>query len=428
MVGADGNNLVLLLSTPRSGSSLATAMLQNHGKLFATQEMWFLMSLLELKSARKRPYGGGAILERFYNGVLPEEAFESACRSFALRVYNGLLGSGAAEMVIDKTPRYYGALEFLDGLFPRSRRIWLLRNPFAVLASYKKLGAARGGSSDLEAMLAGSAFDLKAADLTVGLLRYMRYFSREEEPLAYRLRYERLVADPRAELAEVCRFLGTEYEEGMEKYGDRMDSPKAGLYYSMGVGDPFVAEHSAPHEDSVHAWKELLTKREIAAYGRLLGARLFAELGYGEELEEAERLADIRFDPEPDGAWMALRSKQWTEATGFRWTENYRMRTELSASSETAFAEFLEPAGSGEGERGLYRDRSNTADSETLQLRRTVQALEQRLEKGLQEQKRLRSQLASMKRKADWLKAAIPFGSRLSRLASSYMVGSGGKK
>ncbi|THF73667.1 sulfotransferase family protein [Cohnella fermenti] len=418
MVGARGDNLVFLLCTPRSGSSLATAMLQNHGKLYAAQEMWLLLSLLELRSGRKRPYGGGAIVERFYNGTLPEGTFEDACRAFALEAYNGLLRGEEAELVLDKSPRYYGLLEFLDVLFPQSRRIWLVRNPFAVLASYKKLGAQRGGSSDLEALLTGRSFDPKAADLTVGLLRYMRYFA-AEDPLAYRLRYERLVADPRGELDGVCRFLGLGYEAGMERYGAAMDTPKAARFFSMGVGDPLLADHSAPHEDSVHAWKELLTKREIAAYGRILGGRALDGLGYGEEREAAEKLAGCRFAADPDESLLALRTEQWAEATGWRWTEAYRMTSELPDGAKAAR---LPEEGQAAGATGT------AAAAEAEQLRLVVRALEQRLESGHRERERLRAELGAMKRKAARLKAAIPFGDRLARLASSYISGAGGRK
>lgn len=413
MVDAYGNNLVFLLCTPRSGSSLATVMLQNHSKIFATQEMWFLMSLLDLKSAPRRAYGGGAILDRFFNGVLTEEMFTEACRSFALQVYNGLLrGGGGAELVIDKSPRYYYLLEFLDALFPRSRRIWLIRNPFAVLASYKKLGAFRGEALDVARMLRSPAFEIKAVDLTVGLLRYCRYFARPDA-YAYRLHYEKLVAAPKAELAGACRFLGVDYEEGLEHYGASRFSSKSDLYFSMGVGDPFVADHAAPHGDSVHAWKEILSKQETELYGRMLGAKLFAELGYGEELEEAEKRTGVRFDPEPDRDLMALRTRQFTEATGRSWEADYRMRTDLPVR-------LSEVQNAPEPDEPLLH-------SQIRQLQMTVRTLEQRLETGILEQRRLRSQLAAMKRKADWLKSAIPFGHRLSRLAS-VMAGGGGKK
>ena len=59
---------------------------------------------------------------------------------------------------------------------------------------------------------------MKIADLTAGLFRYYHYFAKDN-PYAHRLHYERLVADPKAQLSEVRRFLGCDYEEGMERTG-----------------------------------------------------------------------------------------------------------------------------------------------------------------------------------------------------------------
>lgn len=414
MVDSNGNNLVFLLCTPRSGSSLATVTLQNHSKIFATQEMWFLMSLHDLQAPQGRAYGGTGILNQFFDGVLPKETFEQACRAFALRVYNGLLhSSGGAELVIDKSPRYYYLLEFLDRLFPLSRRIWLIRNPFSILASYKKVGRIRGERFDLIETLRNPAFDMKCADLTIGLFRYFHYFS-QEHPCAYRLHYERLVADPKAELTNVCRFLGMDYEEGMDIYGNDRNSAKQDLFFSMGVGDPLVAEFSSPHPNSVHIWKEMLDKRETEMYGRALGARIFHELGYGRQLEEAEKWTGVRFEMEPDADLISLRTRQLAEATGCRWAEGYRLRSEPSAEPGPAM-----PERESEGSR---------PDPQVLQLKMTVRALEKRLENGVMEQRRLKSQLEGMKNKADRLKSLIPFGNRLSRLASSYLVQSGWKK
>lgn len=447
MVDASGNNLVFLLCTPRSGSSLATVMLQNHSRVYAAQEMWFLMSLLDLKAAQRRAYGGGAILERFFGGVLPEDAFVDACRSFAVEAYNGLLRGGeGADIVVDKSPRYYYLLEFLDALFPRSKRIWLLRNPLDVLASYKKLGASRGGAADLAGLLTGSAFDIKAADLTIGLLRYMRYFA-APDPYAYRLRYEELVADPRGQLAGVSEFLGIAYEEGMERYGERMGTAKSELYFSMGVGDPNVADHAAPHTNAVGSWKDALTKKEAELYVRLLGARTFEALGYGEALAEAERWTGARFEREPDEALLAQRERQLLDATGCRWEPGYAMRSgDAGGSMKAAWT----AGGAVAGQQAIRVDGmalpakqsalqaepardadevlgAKAADARVHQLQMTVRALEMRLEAGIREQRHLRAQLGAMKRKADWLKSAIPFGRRLSRFASAYMAG-GGKK
>lgn len=455
MVDREGNGLVFLLCTPRSGSSLATAMLQNHSRMYAAQEMWFLMSLHDLRAPGLRAYGGTGILRQFYNGVLPDDTFADACRAFAIEAYNGLLrrGGGAASHAIDKSPRYYGVLEFLDALFPRAKRVWLIRSPLAVLASHKKVSLYRGASFDTEAVLRGESFDLRAADLTAGLFRYYRYFGGDRkigadpggDPLAHRLSYERLVTEPKEALADVCRFIGVNYEEGMEIYGGSgvRDPAKTELYFSMGVGDPFVAEHEKPHRDSVDAWKSVLNRREVETYVRLLGAKLFGDLGYGEQLLEAEKLTGVRFEAEPDADMLAYRSGQLVEAAGFRWQPEYRMRRAPAAGGdkeERGGASAASAAGSGfaeaDGERcGMSAPTAGSGGNEgpdarhgqLTQLQMTVRALENRLENSARERQRLLDRLDAYRKRMDGLKSLLPFGDRLSRLVSAFLAKGGGK-
>lgn len=488
MVDREGNGLVFLLCTPRSGSSLATAMLQNHSRMFAAQEMWFLMSLHDLRAPEPRAYGGTGILRQFYNGVLPDVTFTDACRAFALEAYNGLLrhGGSAASHVIDKSPRYYGVLEFVDALFPRAKRVWLIRSPLAVLASHKKVSMHRGASFDTEAILRGEAFDVRAADLTTGLFRYCRYFEGSSgmdersgsQPLAYRLRYEELVAAPKETLADVCRFIGLEYEDGMEVYGGSgvRHPAKSELYFSMGVGDPFVADHERPHRDSVDAWKSTLNKREVETYVRLLGAKLFEDLGYGEQLAEAERMTGVRFEAEPDAEMLAYRAGQLVEASCFRWQPDYRMRAAAAVGGEDGR---MDSAGAADGqahrvseatEDGQAHNAPESADDgqarsalesvegwrdfkasesglgvhvpaagsveaadtdarheQLLQLRMTVRSLENRLDNSIRERQRLQDRLDSHRKRMDSLKSLLPFGDRLSRFVSSYLAKGGGK-
>ncbi|MBJ6360249.1 sulfotransferase family protein [Paenibacillus sp. GCM10012307] len=424
MIQQDGSNLVFLLCTPRSGSSLATVMLQNHSKVFATQEMWFLMSLYDLKLAPYRPYGGTEIIKQFFNGVLPEAAYEQACRSFAVEVYNSLLKSGTAEKVIDKSPRYYYLLEFIDQLFPNSKRIWLIRNPLSVIASYKKVNRHVRDRFDLKGELTQPKFNIKMADITIGLFRYMDYFSRPH-PHTYRLYYEQLAINPQEEMRKLCEFLDLSYEEGLERYGDFMDQPKSDLFFSMGVGDPFVGQHTEPHTNSLDHWKEVLDKEETELYCRAIGARVFHELGYSRQLEEAEAWTGVRFDMEPDAELLELRRKQLAEATGCQWQEKYQISSELSAPLASV-AETAETSGAAES--GVAPTEGNEAEAEVVRLQMTLRALDRRLEKSYANQKRLQLQLDHMRNKVNRIKSLIPFGSRLSRWASAYLASGGSKK
>ncbi|GIQ69786.1 sulfotransferase [Xylanibacillus composti] len=406
MISPKGHNLVFLLCTPRSGSSLTTVMLQNHSQIFASQEMWFLMSLFDLQHPSYRPYGGTTIIQQFFNGVLTEEAFDEACRAFALSVYNGLLQSCNARVVVDKSPRYFYCLEFLDRLFPESRRIWLIRNPLDVVASYKKVNRHVHDRFDLKQDLRADSFHIKMADITIGLLRYMSYFA-EEHPNAYRLHYEQLVRSPRDELSRLFDFLGLQYEEGIEKYGAFMETDKSGMFYSMGVGDPFLTRHGEPHLNAVGTWQTTLDKEEVALYVQAVGARVFRRLGYAEALEEAERWTGMRFPDEPDLSLMTRRTRQLEEATGCKWLPDYRMK---AATPGAPLAQSHAPA-------------LHSSEAAVLQLQSTLRSLERRLEKSYMEQERFRKKYEEIRFKLERIKALVPFRRTLSRLASSYLTG-----
>lgn len=416
MIDAHGNNLVFLLCVPRSGSSLATVMLQNHSKIFATQEMWFLMSMYDLKFNQPRPYGGTGIINQFFNAIVPGQTFEQACRSFSLDIYNGLLRSGEAEMVVDKSPRYYYLLEFIDKLFPESRRIGLIRNPLSIIASYKKVNAGAGDRFNLAEDLLNPRFNMKMTDITVGLLRYYNYFAADNAK-AYRLVYEKLVTEPKEELKRLTDFLGVTYEEGQEKYGNPANSSKSDMFYSMGVGDPFLAEHSEAHLHSVHSWKEILNKEEVETYCSILGARIFRELGYGEQLEEAEKWTGVKFGSEPNEELIQLRTKQLLEATGCDWEQNYRMK------SEDENVLITKPA---VNNADPYH--ANDSNPQVLQLQIALRSLEKRLENSYAEQKRLRNKLDKISSKVERLKSIIPFGNQLANWASGVLVQRGGKR
>ncbi|MBD0379744.1 sulfotransferase family protein [Paenibacillus sedimenti] len=404
MIDAQGNNLIFLLCAPRSGSSLATVMLQNHSKVFATQEMWYLMSLYDLKNNPLRPYGGMGIIKQFYNAIVPNEVFEQACRSFSLQIYNGLLQGSGADLVVDKSPRYYYILEFLDKLFPQSKRIWLIRNPFSILSSYKKVYADSHEGFNLADELYNPQFNIKMTDLTAGMFRYYDYFS-ESHPLAYRLFYEQMVSKPEEEMHKLCTFLGISYEQGIEKYGNPVNSVKSDMFYSMGVGDPLLANHTEPHLNSIHNWKEVLQKNEVEMYGRVLGARLFHQLGYSEQLAEAEKWVGVKFDDEPDQELLQLRTTQLAEVTGCKWQAKYRMQSE-KAGIQT--------------EPDVIHNAS--VDSQVFQLQTTLRALEMRLENSYLEQKRLRKQLDTIRNKVNLVKSLIPFGHRITHWASDHLI------
>jgi hypothetical protein len=384
-------------------------MLQNHSKISAMQEMWFLLSLYDLRQRKSRPYGGTDIIHKFFNGVLTDELFERACRAYALEVYNGLLYSAEANLVVDKSPRYYLILEFLDRLFPASKRIWLVRNPLDIAASYKKVHHHLGDSFDLLQALKGDKLNMQAVDMTVGLLRYARYFS-SSSPHAIRVHYEQLASEPRDQLMRLCSFLGVDYEEGMERYGEAMRSGQSAQFFSMGVGDPFLAQHAEPHQQSINRWHQVLTREEAIRYCSAIGARVFHELGYSEQLAEAEERLGITVPSEPDGELIERLTKQLADAAGYAWQAEYQLRADHEVSKIP-----------------ISIDEDHAAAPEVMRLQMMLRSVEMRLESCYQERDEYKARYMNLKKKTERLKAWIPFGRRLSQLAFG-ISGEGGHK
>ncbi|OMF09856.1 hypothetical protein BK129_03205 [Paenibacillus amylolyticus] len=421
MIDAQGNGLVFLLCVPRSGSSLSTVMLQNHSRIFATQEMWFLMNLVDLPKADSRAYGGSSIMRQFYNAMVSEDVFEKACRSFALEIYNGFLDGSGADFVVDKSPRYYYMLEWLDRLFPQSKRIHLQRNPLAVAASFKKVNRHTGEGFDLIHSLQSPKLNMKSVDLTLGMLRLNDYFAKPHSN-AYELQYERLVSNPQEELEKLCAFLGIRYEQGMEQYGQFLDSAKSDMFYSMGVGDPFLSSHQEAHQGSVNNWKNILEPHEVELYCRVMGADLFHQMGYSEQLAEAEQWTGVHYDASPDQEIIDRITHQLTAATGCQWQPQYRMQPADSVVHDPV-GNLNDPV----VEEPEKTDPTLAALVTIRQLQAALRAADHRLERGYSERERLKVQLASAQSKIQRIKSWVPFGHQISAWASQRKILRGGK-
>ena len=136
-----GEHLILLISQPRSGSTLLQHILASHPQVHTVPEPWFMLHLVY----GLRPSG----LEAEYNaqyaylalkGFLDEtpdgeSAYVEALRNVALCLYEKALEPSGKKYFLDKTPRYYFIIPELHRIFPKAKFIFILRNPLAVLSS-----------------------------------------------------------------------------------------------------------------------------------------------------------------------------------------------------------------------------------------------------------------------------------------------------
>jgi hypothetical protein len=241
------DQLVFLIGSPRSGSTLLSRMLGAHSEIFAPEEPHLITPMAHLgfyDSVESAPYDP-IIARAAARALVPslpdgEESYLSALRSYSDAIYGGLLDQGGAgsKRLLDKTPAYALSLDFLAKLYPEARYIVLTRHPIAVWSSF------------VDSFFDG---DDRAAHAHNPLLeRYVpaigRFLRTASVPI-HRIHYENLVQEPEANAQELCTFLGLQYEPGMVDYGS---APGARGESARGLGDPTsVGRETRPTTKSV---------------------------------------------------------------------------------------------------------------------------------------------------------------------------------
>jgi GT2 family glycosyltransferase len=270
MISPDGKNLVFILSLPRSGSTLLSAMLGSHSRILSPPEPWFLLPLEGVRHpSGAAPFSSG-LAKAAVDAFLPDGLFTESCRSFCLTAYNSKLSEAGVDIFVDKTPRYFHILDWIEGLFPCAKKVWLMRNPLDVAASYQKEWHVPVDS------LVGKKVDENTYDFLVGFPRLVEYFSKSCEH-KYTLAYEDLVSEPAKTLTALCYFLGVDFEPGQLEFLN--GTWAAGAKHSM-VGDRKIFSSKGVHADSINRWQEELPREDCVRLAAALGGEVLKKAGY----------------------------------------------------------------------------------------------------------------------------------------------------
>jgi len=283
-----GENLIFIISQPRSGSTLLQRVLSGHSEVVASSEPWLMLNPVygRREAGVWAEYGAdwavqgvNEFLEHYTDGP---KVYDDGIRAFAKTVYDNALKKGGGTWFIDKTPRYILIVEDLIRLFPQAKFIFLLRNPLSVLASIVNTQIAH----DLTTL---ERFAHELLDGPGAILDGMDALGER----AIVVRYEEFVQSPEQYTKEICTRIGIGYEAGMEDYSGT--EPVKGFMQDR-TG---IQQHSRPNEARVESWRQLLNDPQqihfAMSYLQELGQDTFNRLGYSyEELNEAVRSASER--------------------------------------------------------------------------------------------------------------------------------------
>lgn len=285
-----------LLALPRSGSTLLSAMLDNHPAIASPPEPWILLALHALGQVDGRHPANAQLLGEAVAAVLDPGTALAAARAAAQAVYGRTLAATGKTLFVDKTPRYHLILDYVETLFPDAPMIWLRRSPFDAAASYRTTWAI-----DMPALLRAGADDPSVFDLVPGLETLERFHAaRPGRVLA--LRYEDLVADPAGELERILAHLGVPPPEG----GVGRLTDLSGMHRDPArFGDPKIFATTAPHPRSVGGWRRLLSLEDVQGVLDAVGVERLHRLGYGADADAALALGAVDNGPAAAEAYAA---------------------------------------------------------------------------------------------------------------------------
>jgi hypothetical protein len=279
------NPYVFIVGCARSGTTLVRRLLDAHPAIAVTRETHWITKWLErgegmTVDGTTRPEILESLLayERFARMPIAREDLErlfDADRAlpysrFVTGVFDLYGRAFGKELVGDKTPAYVRKIPTLHALWPRARFVHVIRDGRDVALSAvswrraSKLARRFSTWSDEPYGTAAVWWDW--------LVRLGREAGAALGPALYHeLSYERLVADPAAECAALCRFLGLPYEESMLAYHDSPLHAPPGLYAKRRSWRPITP--------GLRDWRSQMSATDVERFEATSGA-LLEDLGY----------------------------------------------------------------------------------------------------------------------------------------------------
>jgi len=130
-------NLLFIISQPRSGSTLLQKLIMTSGQIASCSEPWWLLQQFghDVSGLIQGLYDESLAhhATKSFKNIVGFDQYRSAQTEFILKVYN--LAKGDKEFFLDKTPRYYEILNELETSLPKAKKILLVRHPLDVLSS-----------------------------------------------------------------------------------------------------------------------------------------------------------------------------------------------------------------------------------------------------------------------------------------------------
>jgi hypothetical protein len=297
---------VFLVGASRSGTAMLRSCLNHHSTIYLASETHYFDDLRNRKGIKgeaalspaaqnesadyfraldDRPYGMKGdpdqsplsrdtliAASRAY-GQDADAVFEAYCRQIASREDAQIWG--------EKTPRHVFHIDTIRARFPHARIICMVRDPRAVVASYRDWKN-RGGlkraidNEDYqnaireEEQRAKLSYNVIISTLLWKAAAKASVLGRKKHGDAFVkvVRYEDVVSNPEVALKDICAWLGVAYEPGV------LDIPMLNSSFSQ------FSDKAGISSEAAERWKTTLSNREIGIIQSVAGHTL-KDAGYG---------------------------------------------------------------------------------------------------------------------------------------------------
>ncbi len=263
------DNLIFIISQPRSGSTFLQNLLSNNTAINTCSEPWILLNYLnQIKPELVRTRTDNYLANNAFKDYLENQdklGYAKAVKKHLLSIYEPLLDN--YQFVIDKTPRYWEILDEIIELFPKSKVIVLHRNPIHVAESIVKTW----GLDSFKAL------NLFRRDLLLAPRKMHTFCNKHRDnPHVYSITYENLIANQGLEIEKLYHWIGVPYDNAvLDTSGNKK--------YKGNFGDPF---QNSKEDYSItkrkNQTKTIPKKFEklILGYGDFLGKDFLQDYGY----------------------------------------------------------------------------------------------------------------------------------------------------
>lgn len=262
-----------ILGVPRSGTTLLSRLLSKHPEIYAPSEPWVMLALASLGDTHPEHPAGAELLQLATQDFL-SDAPGRYLGSAAHAIYREKLKRHGGSLFVDKTPRYYMCAEFLQHALPGAKRVYIIRNPLDVAASYKNTWG-----YDVAQAFRTLEDHPNLFDLTLGLEAVSAERARRD---SHFVRYEDLVRSPGKVVSEVLDLFGVSASMQASAFDELPPVQDAG-----GFGDPNIGSTTKVHERSIGSYAGSFSQAELRTILSGLGPELMEALGYGAEFEAA---------------------------------------------------------------------------------------------------------------------------------------------